>query len=92
MFIHFVRDGDANATAPQMPPNGATAIGFVAYHTTRTLLRAAAAAPFDCTTGHERFKPNGFVTLTRCQHKRHQVFVARRAQMDFGAESATGAT
>ena len=92
MFIHFVGDGDADATAPQMPPDVATAIGLVAHPTTRTLLRSAWATTFDRTTRHERFKPHGFVTLTRCQHKRHQVLVARSPKMHFGAEAALAST
>ena len=88
MLIFLVGDGDADATAPQIPPDMATAIGLVAYHTTRTLLGSASAAALHGTTGHQRFKPNGFVTLAGCQHKRHQVFVARRAQMNLGAEAA----
>ena len=92
MFIHFVGDGDADATAPPMPPDVATAIGLVAHHTTRTLLRSAWATTFDRTTRHERFKPHGFVTLTQCQHKRHQVLVARSPKMHFGAEAALAST
>src|SRR5688500_16866678 len=88
MFIFLMRDGDANATAPQIPPDMATAIGFVAYHTTRTVFGTATATAFNCTTRHERFKPDGFVTLTRSQHKRHQLFVTRCPQMNFGAEAA----
>jgi len=91
MFIFLMRDGDGNATAPPIPPDMATAIGLVAHHTTRTVFGAASATAFDGSTGHERFAPNGFVTLSRCQHERHQLFVARRAQMNFRAEAAWAA-
>ena len=87
MFIHLVGDGDADTTPPPMPPNAATAIGLVAHDAVRTLLWSASTMTFDRTTGHERFKSSGFMTLTRAQHEGHQVFVARRAQMDFGAEA-----
>ncbi len=92
MFIHLVGDGDANAMTPQISPNASTAIGLVAHHATWPVLRAASAPAFDRTTRHERFKPNGFMPLTRCQYERHQLFLTRRAQMDFGAEAALAAT
>ena len=92
MFIFLMRDGDADAMTPQMPPDVATAIGLVAYHTTRTVLGTASATAFDRTTRHERFKSNGFVALAGCQDERHQVFVARRTQMNFGAEPPLAAT
>jgi hypothetical protein len=37
MFIFLVGDGDADATAPHIPPDVATAIGLVAHHTTQTV-------------------------------------------------------
>ena len=85
-------DGDADAMTPQMPPHVATAIGLVAYHTTRTVFGTASATAFDRTTRHERFKSNGFVALAGCQDESHQVFVARRTQMNFGAEPPLAAT
>ena len=90
MFIFLMGDGDADATTPQMPPDVATAIGLVAYHTTRTVFGAASATAFDRTPRHERFKSNGFVALAGCQDESHQVFVARRTQMNFGAEPPLG--
>jgi hypothetical protein len=71
---------------------GETAIGLVAHHTTRTLLRSPAATTLHRTPGQEPFEPNGFVTLTRCQPKRHQLCLTCRAQMDFGAQAALAST
>ncbi len=79
MFILLVGNGDADATAPPMPPNAAAAIGLVAHHTTRPLFGTASATAFDGTTRQECLKLDGFVTLARRQHKRHQLFVACRA-------------
>jgi hypothetical protein len=92
MFSCLMGDGDADAMTPQLPPDVATAIGLVAYHTTRTVFGAASATAFGRTTRHECFKSNGFVALTRCQDERHQVFVPRRTQMDFGAAPPLAAT
>ena len=90
MFICLMGDVEANAMTPQVPLNVATAIGLVAHHTTRRVLGAATA--FDRTPRHECFKPYGFVTLTRGQHARHQLFLACRAQMDVGAPAALAST
>ena len=92
MFILLVGNGDADAPASQIPPNAAAAIGLVTHDATRPLLRSASATTFDRTPGHERFKSNDFMTLSRGQHKRHQVLVARRTQMHFGAEAALAST
>jgi hypothetical protein len=92
MFIFLMRDGDADAITPQLPPDVATAIGLVADHTTRAVFGTASATAFDRTTRHERFKSNGFVALAGCQDESHQLFVARRTQMNFGAEPPLAAT
>ncbi len=92
MFVFFMGDGDADATAPQLPPDVATAIRLLTHHATRTLLRSATATAFDRTTGHEGFKSNGFMTLSRGQYEGHQLLVACRSQMDFGAEAPLAAT
>jgi hypothetical protein len=86
-FIFLMGDGDANATAPQISPDMATAIGLIAHHTTRTMLSTAWAASLDRTTGHERFEPNGFVPLSRHQDEGYHLFLTRRSQMNFGAEA-----
>jgi hypothetical protein len=92
MFIFPVGDGGADAPTPQIPLDVAAAIGFITHHATRTVLGATLAAAFDRTARHERFKPNGFMPLTRCQYKRHQLFFACRAQMHFGAEAPLAVT
>jgi len=69
------------------PPNFATALGLVAHHPTRTVLRSTTAASFDDPTRHDRFEPKRFVTLTRRQDKVHHLFFSRRLDMNFGAKS-----
>ncbi len=86
MFIFLMGDGDADAMTPQMPPDVATAIGLVAYHTTRTVFGTASATAFDRTTRHERFKSNGFVALAGCQREGHELDTTFRAHMYFRAE------
>jgi len=92
MVSSRMRHGDADAKTPPIPPKVTTARGLVTPHTTRPLLRSTLAAALNGTTGHERFKSHRFMTLTRSQHQRHQVGVARRAPMDFGTEAPLAAT
>ena len=87
MFIHLVRDRDADAKTPQIRSDFAAAIGFVTHDATRPVLRTSSSMAFYRTTDHERFTSKGFVPLTRAEHARHQVLVVCRSQRHFGAET-----
>jgi hypothetical protein len=52
MFIHFVGDRNTDTKTPQVSSDFAAAIGFVAYNSTRTVLRPASSTAFDRPTGH----------------------------------------
>ena len=87
MFIHLVRDRDAEAKTPQIRSDFAAARGFVTHDATRPVLRTSSSMAFYRTTDHERFKSKGFVPLTRAEHERHQMLVVCRSQRHFGAET-----
>jgi len=65
MFIHLVRDRDAEAKTPQIRSDFAAARGFVTHDATRPVLRTSSSMAFYRTTDHERFTSKGFVPLTR---------------------------
>jgi len=87
-FVLLARNRDANAVAPEVLADLATAVGFVANETTRPVFGAPAPAPFHGPACHQGFEGYGFVPLSRGEDQRHQLTPAFCADMHFGAETA----
>jgi len=72
---------------PQVAPDFAAAVPFVADETAGMELRATTVRPLHGTLGHERLKHRGFVLLPRGQEQRHELALPFGTEVDFGAEA-----
>jgi len=89
MFRRLPRNGDAEAMAPHVLADLATAIRLVAHEAVWPVLRPASTRTLHTTVGDQLGKDDGFLPLAWRQQYREELAPTVSPEVEFGAEAAS---